>query len=266
MNIYHINEETGRVNICRAKPGNCPLGSRDSHFESKNDALKYNELRLSKELKPFRSFKKVSNGSKVTRGTSDLESKEFKIENLAHDLRVISDVKLRSLVKKALRRQLTLKEAESELEKYGDSTPFYVYFNGNQEMTLRYDDAITRNTFLKGACGFIASEVSRVTNKPIVLFSRETNGDYWEGHVAVKLDDGTYFDIDGNKSLSSFRSEFAGFSQWSERVVSQEEFEKTMRVENDFVNKRLDPLERAALAKICFDLISDYQHLFTQND
>lgn len=35
---YHINETTGRVNICRAKEGNCPLAPAEEHYTSKEAA------------------------------------------------------------------------------------------------------------------------------------------------------------------------------------------------------------------------------------
>lgn len=46
---YHLNQETGRPNLCKAKPGNCPLdkGKKNSeitpHFNSKEDARAYYE-------------------------------------------------------------------------------------------------------------------------------------------------------------------------------------------------------------------------------
>ena len=46
MARYHISEKTDRPNICRAKPGNCPLNSGDveaPHFGSEEGALTYVE-------------------------------------------------------------------------------------------------------------------------------------------------------------------------------------------------------------------------------
>lgn len=40
MSRYHINKH-GVPAICRAKPGNCPLGSNDEHFGSKEEAQNF---------------------------------------------------------------------------------------------------------------------------------------------------------------------------------------------------------------------------------
>jgi len=62
MTKYHINNETGRVNICRAKEGNCPLkdnnGEITEHFDNKEAALAFNEQKLNKAHKPFKSLSK----------------------------------------------------------------------------------------------------------------------------------------------------------------------------------------------------------------
>lgn len=146
---------------------------------------------------------------------------------------------------------------------YSDSTPFYIYYNGNQEITLNYEDDEARKTFLKGACAFISNEVSRVTGKPIVLFSSKHSTDsYWEGHAVVKLSEGLYFDIEGNKRISEFRYTYPDFASFEEKEVSQEEFEKIMKVKDGSIKNDLGDVERAALAKICFDLISDHKELF----
>lgn len=62
MTKYHINNETGRVNICRAKEGNCPLknsnGEIAEHFDNKEAAIAFNEQKLNKAHKPFVSLSK----------------------------------------------------------------------------------------------------------------------------------------------------------------------------------------------------------------
>lgn len=40
MSRYHINKH-GVPAVCKAKPGNCPLGSNDEHFESKDEAQNF---------------------------------------------------------------------------------------------------------------------------------------------------------------------------------------------------------------------------------
>jgi len=48
---YHINQSTGNANICRAKPGNCPLKDEDGdyapHFATKATAQKAYEEQMS---------------------------------------------------------------------------------------------------------------------------------------------------------------------------------------------------------------------------
>lgn len=62
MTKYHINDKTGRVNICRAEKGNCPLknsnGENTEHFDTKEAALAFNERKLAKTHKPLKSLSK----------------------------------------------------------------------------------------------------------------------------------------------------------------------------------------------------------------
>lgn len=52
MARYHINGKTGRPNICRAQPGNCPLGADKPHYDSKEEA----KAGLEKGLSQDKSF------------------------------------------------------------------------------------------------------------------------------------------------------------------------------------------------------------------
>lgn len=62
MTKYHINDKTGRVNICRAEKGDCPLknnnGEVAAHFDTKEAALAFNERELAKTHKPLKSLSK----------------------------------------------------------------------------------------------------------------------------------------------------------------------------------------------------------------
>lgn len=53
MAAYHINQTTGNANVCRAKPGNCPLKDADGdyapHFETKLEAKAFYEDQMKKE-------------------------------------------------------------------------------------------------------------------------------------------------------------------------------------------------------------------------
>lgn len=48
---YHINQSTGNANICRAKPGNCPLKDEDGdyapHLDTKQEARRFYENQMS---------------------------------------------------------------------------------------------------------------------------------------------------------------------------------------------------------------------------
>lgn len=53
MAAYHINQTTGNANVCRAKPGNCPLKDVDGdyapHFETKLEAKAFYEKQMQEE-------------------------------------------------------------------------------------------------------------------------------------------------------------------------------------------------------------------------
>lgn len=44
MSKFHI-DKNGKPAICKAKPGNCPLGGNESHFNSKEEAQKFIDLK-----------------------------------------------------------------------------------------------------------------------------------------------------------------------------------------------------------------------------
>lgn len=53
MAKYHINPETGRVNICTATVQECRYGSADDHYTSKEAARKASEDKLTEDLGVF---------------------------------------------------------------------------------------------------------------------------------------------------------------------------------------------------------------------
>lgn len=53
MAKYHISPKTRTPRVCTAKDGNCRYGSEEAHFNSKEDALKYEEERLAKSFSTF---------------------------------------------------------------------------------------------------------------------------------------------------------------------------------------------------------------------
>lgn len=46
---FHINPKTGNPNVCSAKPGRCPFGENEPHFDTKAEALSAYEKRMTPE-------------------------------------------------------------------------------------------------------------------------------------------------------------------------------------------------------------------------
>ena len=49
MNRYHIGKD-GRIRVCKAKAGNCPLGEDSLHFETKEEAQNHVDFESQKEF------------------------------------------------------------------------------------------------------------------------------------------------------------------------------------------------------------------------
>lgn len=259
---YHVNPETMRPNICKAVIQECQFGSNTKHFDTKKEATVFVEENLQEQLGSFKTLQKSSKRSLNIVAESQTYDKDSPY-SLEERLGVIPKEKLHGLIKKNLRNGLTPKETEALLKKHGgyDSVPFYVYYNRNAEMTLDYEDYETENTFTKGACAALASEINRVTGLPLVLFTKDKDSNSsWEGHAVLKIADNEYFDITGTSDRRSYNSVFPGMSKWTEEEVSRDEFNKILNVkEGKGLVDHLPTLEKAALAKICLDLINDYQ-------
>lgn len=97
MVSYHINELTGRINICRASNNRCPLKNVDGetvpHFNSKSEATVFNESRMSdlhKPLVPARkavktSFKSLPEHENEILTARMIREHESMIENLSRE-------------------------------------------------------------------------------------------------------------------------------------------------------------------------------------
>lgn len=249
---YHINPDTGRPNLCRASIRECRYGSTE-HFDSKQEAQTHSENQLTKE------FGSVSTLTK----DSENFTKSRSLESIAKELGVLPEAKLHPLIKKRLKLSMTTKEIDKLLEKSGgyDKVSFYAYYTTNQDVSLDYNHHDTVKTFTKGACAMLASELNRVTNLPLVVFSAETDkNSSWSGHVAVKLPNGDYLDIMGPSSRGEILNEFPGGKSWSEKEMNREDFNEVMGVDKGTeATNNLEPLEKAVLAKICLDLIKEYK-------
>jgi hypothetical protein len=251
---YHINPETGRPNICRASIRECRFGSSSQHFETKQAAAAFSEKMLTEEHGIVATLKKVPEVSQI------VSKKEM--ATIEKELGVLPKEKLHALVKQRLRLAMTPRELERFLDKEGGygSASFYAHYTGNQEMSLDYNHYVVQKTFTKGACAMLASELNRVTGLPLVVFTRDKeNSTSWNGHAVIKLPNGEYFDIHGPSDRRWLLSEYAGSDSWTEEELTTEEFNKIVGIKkNKTATDGLEPLERAALAKVCFDLIKDY--------
>lgn len=251
---YHINPETSRPNICRASIRECRFGSSSQHFETKQAATAFSEKSLAEEHGTVATLKKVSEVSQI--------ASKKEMSSIEKELGVLPPEKLHSLVKQRLRLAMTPRELERFVDKEGgyESASFYARYTGNQEMSLDYNHYVVQKTFTKGACAMLASELNRVTGLPLVVFTRDKeNSTSWNGHAVIKLPNGEYFDIHGPSDRRWLLSEYAGSDSWTEEDLTTEEFNKLVGVKkNKTATEGLDPLEKAALAKVCFDLIRDY--------
>lgn len=251
---YHINPETGRPNICRASIRDCRFGSSSQHFETKQAAAAFSEKALTEEHGIVATLKKVPEVSQI--------SSKKEMASIEKELGVLPKEKLHTLVKQRLRLALTPRELEKHLNNEGgyESASFYARYTGNQEMSLDYNHYVVGKTFTKGACTILASELNRVTGFPLVVFTREKQtSTSWSGHAAIKLPNGQYFDIHGPSDRTWLLSEYAGSHLWTEEELSPEEFKKLIGVKKgQEATFMLEPLEKAALAKVCLDLINDY--------
>lgn len=90
MRKYHINNETDRINICRAKTiDSCPLSSSSPHFNDKEDAQKFRETILAKN---FNSQKALTKKLKKTKITSLNQEEATKLsQNMYEEFKNMSD-------------------------------------------------------------------------------------------------------------------------------------------------------------------------------
>jgi len=58
MAKFHVNSETGQYGTCKAKPGNCPVGGEDQHFQNKKDTIQASEKILAEKHGSIASIKK----------------------------------------------------------------------------------------------------------------------------------------------------------------------------------------------------------------
>lgn len=247
MKLYHINPETGRVNICKAQfpMGNCRFGSDKPHFTDRQDAVKFIEKTLEEENGLLNSLTKNSTN------VNELDNKQesFTADELKGRLQLISEEALEQLILEDLKRSFSKSEAE---EKLRNKEPFYVHYNRSQEITLDPEDYETQETFMKGACGVLAYEIHRATGWDIVSFNdRETS--YWQGHIAIRTPSGGYLDIEG-ESHSEY-GQFFNNRLYEQKTITVKELNKLLTHSEQPLTRNLGMLERYAASQIAFNLL-----------
>ena len=97
MPKYHINQTTGRVNICRAVKKPCPLktenGEHVPHFDSKEDAKQHVEQQHRQKFDTFNTFKKHCANSTIF-SEKEISQKNKIMQHLSsfgYDVRKISE-------------------------------------------------------------------------------------------------------------------------------------------------------------------------------
>lgn len=58
MAKYHVNQETGDFGKCTAKPGNCPIGDNEAHFDDREEAAVHSERILAEKYSLVSSMRK----------------------------------------------------------------------------------------------------------------------------------------------------------------------------------------------------------------
>lgn len=248
LKLFHINPKTNRVGSCQARNEKCPFGNSLPHFETKEKALEYNELILKNDYGLFQKFNKNS--------INEENSKNVKIDKdlVKMRLNLITDDSLKALVFERWKRGgYSKKEAEDEMDK---DRPFYVYYTGNQEITLDYNSFSSNHTFSKGACGYLAARIHQATGYPMVVYTEKDGSDLWSGHIAIKIpeEEETYLDITGISSDPSVSYNFKNCQK--DIVYSMEELTKVIG-ENKYNGEHLPRLENFVLSKFSFELLKD---------
>lgn len=80
MTKFHINSETGRVNICRATVQACPIGSADDHYTSKEAAYEAREAKYSEEIGTFATQSKKQPSEAIASLQRELTSIDPKVD------------------------------------------------------------------------------------------------------------------------------------------------------------------------------------------
>lgn len=246
---FHINPETGRVNKCTAQPGNCRYGAETKHGATKEEARALYEQQMEEHTvaPPVTKSGKLSKAvagvySSTPNDVYPLTAKEF------------------AMVKRQLKKGYTNKEIE-RMGPIGPNTPVYTYFVHNEDCTFDYNDPETVKVFTRGACGYLAYALREKTGLPVTIFTSDTTASYWSGHVALKLDDDRYLDVNGVNSLADIQNEFGkdaknfGIADFHDSAQYASEIGVP---EGREVYQPLGDLERAILDRVSRDLVRDF--------
>lgn len=93
-NRFHINQEKGEIGACSAKPGNCPFGNQDEHYDSMVDAAQAYEKSMESQLfsneKPKRETYGPDLGLKLA-PSSEFEGDPYLSQSDAAEVAQMSD-------------------------------------------------------------------------------------------------------------------------------------------------------------------------------
>jgi len=247
---YHINPETGRVNKCTARPGNCRYGSDTAHSATKEEARAIYERQMENETVP-----QVVTKTPVLKMSKAVAAVYSDVPNEVYPL---TD-KETAMVRRQLKKGYTNKEIE-RMGPIGPNTPVYTHFTHNMDATFDYNSPETTNVFTRGACGYLAYALREKTGLPVTMFTHDTSSKYWQGHVAIKLGEDEYLDVTGITNLASIRREYGHGS----KPFGVEDFDDTEAYarkikgpEGDFYAD-LGELEKAILDRVSRDIVRDF--------
>lgn len=235
---YHINPNTDRVNICKAKI-KCKFTEKNRiepiHFTNKESAYAYREEILNKKYKNL-----IKDG---------LNKKEYSYE---------IDNKLKNLILD----RLDYSYLSSEIENMTiDKDCEFDITLGSSSFTINsdYESPYNQHFFSMGKCGYIAYELHQQTGLPYIIFTDEDKSDIsWRGHVGLLTKNNKVLDITGESSIEKIKQRYK-IENLSIKIIDDNEFLEVLKVPNkENFYKDVDELEENLIKKFCRDIRHDY--------
>lgn len=242
---YHINPETNRPNICKAQSvDSCPLRENSPHFANKEEAKVYVENKLSKINPIFSSRNKktsVNIESTENNVSNDFTKKLFSLVDYEKE-KPVTKKGLKALISRANNQIEKRKDFYTE-DTFDEDTSLYVQIGSQgNEACLNIKDHKTIDFFKKGACIALAYKIAEKTDAPIAVFTN-ANGteNFWQGHVAVKIGDDKYLDIEGFSSRQDIKNEYGAVDYYEVSLGEDNRLlnnaKEALEEDTDFVDK-----------------------------